>query len=50
MTAHDILQEIVARKISEKNADNALARAHGVHVPNLALKDKVSYHEESSLD
>jgi hypothetical protein len=29
MTAHDILQEMVARKISKKNADDALARAHG---------------------
>jgi hypothetical protein len=43
------LQEIVARKISEKNADDALARAHGVHAPNLALKAKVTYHEEASL-
>jgi hypothetical protein len=38
MTAHDILQEIVARKISEKNADDALAHARGVRAPNLALK------------
>jgi hypothetical protein len=50
MTAHNILQEIVARKISEKNADDALARARGVRVPNLSLKDKVSYHEEASLE
>jgi hypothetical protein len=50
MTAHDILQEIVARKISEKNANDALARARGVHAPNLALKAKVSYHEEASLE
>jgi hypothetical protein len=49
MTAHDILQEIVARKISEKNADDALARAHCVHAPNLALKAKVSFREEASL-
>jgi hypothetical protein len=49
MTAHDILQEIVARKISEKNADDALARARGVRAPNLALKAKVTYHEEASL-
>jgi hypothetical protein len=49
MTAHDILQEIVASKISEKNADDALARACGVRAPNLALKAKVSYHEEASL-
>jgi hypothetical protein len=49
MTTHDILQEIVARKISEKNADDALARARGVHAPNLALKAKVSLHEEASL-
>jgi hypothetical protein len=49
MTAHDILQEIVARKISEKNADDALAHARGVHAPNLALKAKVTYHEEASL-
>jgi hypothetical protein len=49
MTAHDILQEIIARKISEKNADDALARARGVRAPNLALKAKVTYHEESSL-
>jgi hypothetical protein len=49
MTAHDILQEIVARKISKNNADDALARAHGVRDPNLALKAKVSYHEEASL-
>jgi hypothetical protein len=38
MTTHDILQEIVARKIFEKNADDALARARGVRAPNLALK------------
>jgi hypothetical protein len=50
MTAHDILQEIVARKIAEKNAENALARARGVRAPNLALKAKVSYHEEASLE
>jgi hypothetical protein len=49
MTAHDILQEIVARKISEKNADDALAQEHGVCAPNLALKAKVSYYEEASL-
>jgi hypothetical protein len=49
MTAHDILQEIVARKISEKNANDALARARGVPAPNLALKAKVSFHEEASL-
>jgi hypothetical protein len=49
MTAHNILQEMVARKISEKNADDALARARGVCAPNLALKAKVSYHEEASL-
>jgi hypothetical protein len=49
MTAHDILQEIVTRKISEKNVDDDLACAHGVHAPNLALKAKVSYHEEASL-
>jgi hypothetical protein len=48
MTAHDILQEIMARKISEKNADDALAHARGVHAPNLALKAKVSLHEEAS--
>jgi hypothetical protein len=30
MSAHDILQEIVARKISEKNANDALAHARGV--------------------
>jgi hypothetical protein len=40
MTAHDILQEMVARKISEKNADDALARARGVRAPNLALRPK----------
>jgi hypothetical protein len=39
----------VARKISEKNADDALARARGVCAPNLALKAKVSFHEEASL-
>jgi hypothetical protein len=49
MTAHNILQEIVARKISKKNADDALAHARGVRAPNLALKAKVSYHEEASL-
>jgi hypothetical protein len=48
MIAHDILQEMVARKISKKNADDALARAHGVRAPNLALA-KVSYHEEANL-
>jgi hypothetical protein len=50
MMAHDILQEIVARKIAEKNADDALARAHGVRASNLALKAKVSYPEEASLE
>jgi hypothetical protein len=50
MATHDILQEIVARKIVEKTADDALARARGVHAPNLALKAKVSYHEEASLE
>jgi hypothetical protein len=50
MTAHDILQEIVARKIAKKNAGDALACARGVHAPNLALKAKVLYHEEASLD
>jgi hypothetical protein len=30
MSAHDILQEMMARKISEKNVDDALARARGV--------------------
>jgi hypothetical protein len=49
MTAHDILQEIMARKISEKNADDALAHARGVRAPNLSLKAKVSLHEEASL-
>jgi hypothetical protein len=33
MTAHYILQEIVARKIAEKNADDALGRARGVCAP-----------------
>jgi hypothetical protein len=47
--AHEILQEIVARKITEKNVDDALARARAVCAPNLALKAKVSYHEEASL-
>jgi hypothetical protein len=50
MKTHDILQEIVARKISEKNADDALACARGFRAPNLALKAKVSYHEEASLE
>jgi hypothetical protein len=49
MTAHDILQEMVARKISKKNANDALAQARGVRAPNLALKAKVSYHEEARL-
>jgi hypothetical protein len=49
MTARDILQEIVAIKIFEKNANDALAQARGVRAPNLALKAKVSYHEEASL-
>jgi hypothetical protein len=49
MSAHDILQEMMARKISKKNADDAVARAHGVRAPNLALKAKVSLHEEASL-
>jgi hypothetical protein len=40
---------MMARKISKKNADDALARARGVRAPNLALKAKVTYHEESSL-
>jgi hypothetical protein len=37
-------------RFSEKNADDALARARGVHAPNLALKAKVSYHEEACLE
>jgi hypothetical protein len=49
MSAHDILQEMMARKISEKNVDDALACARGVRAPNLALKAKVSLHEEASL-
>jgi hypothetical protein len=49
MTAHDILREIMARKVSKKNADDALARARGVRAPNLALKAKLSLHEEASL-
>jgi hypothetical protein len=40
---------MMARKISEKNTDDALARARGVRAPNLALKAKVTYHKESSL-
>jgi hypothetical protein len=40
----------VARKISEKNTDDALAHARGVRAPNLALKAKVSYYEEASLE
>jgi hypothetical protein len=50
MTAHDILHEIVATRIAQKNADDALARAHGVHAPNLALKANVSHHEEASVE
>ena len=50
MTAHDILQEIVARKNSEKNADDALARARGVRAPNLALKAKLSHQDEASME
>jgi hypothetical protein len=42
MSAHDILQEMVARKIFEKNADDALARACGVRAPNLAWGDQSS--------
>src|SRR6266699_680389 len=49
MTAHDILQEIVARRISEKNVDDALARARGVRAPNLALKAKLSHQDEASM-
>jgi hypothetical protein len=49
MTAHDIFQDIVARKISKKNADDTLTHVRGVCAPNLALKAKVSYHEEASL-
>jgi hypothetical protein len=48
MNANDILQEIVAMRIAEKNEDDALAHARGVRAPNLALKDKVSHHEEAS--
>jgi hypothetical protein len=46
MMAHEILQEIIARKIAEKNADDALAHARAVCAPNLSLKAKVSYHEK----
>jgi hypothetical protein len=35
MMTYDILQEIVARKIAEKNADDALARARGVRALTL---------------
>jgi hypothetical protein len=48
MNANDILQEIVAMRIADKNEDDALAHACGVHAPNLALKAKVSHHEEAS--
>jgi hypothetical protein len=50
MIGNDILQEIIAMRIAENNADDALARAHGVHTPNLALKAKVSHHEEASVE
>jgi hypothetical protein len=50
ITAHDILQEIVAMRIAEKNMGDALAHAHGVHTPNLVLKAKVSHHEESRVE
>jgi hypothetical protein len=33
MTTHYILQEIVARKIAEKNVDDALGSARGVRAP-----------------
>jgi hypothetical protein len=45
MTTNDVLQEIIAMKISKKNADDALARA-----PNLALKAKVYHHEEARVE
>jgi hypothetical protein len=44
------LQEIIAIRIAEKNADDALAHARGVRAPNLALKAKVSHHEEASME
>jgi hypothetical protein len=50
MTAHDILKEIVSMRIAEKNTDDNLAHARGVHAPNLALKAKVSHHEESRVE
>jgi hypothetical protein len=50
MTAHDILQEILAMRIAKKNADDALARASGFRSPNLALKANVSHHEEASVE
>jgi hypothetical protein len=50
MTAHDILQEIVARRIVKNNADDVLAHARGVRAPNLALKAKAYLHEEASVE
>jgi hypothetical protein len=45
VTANDILQEIIAMRIAEKSADDALARA-----PNIAMKAKVSHREEASIE
>jgi hypothetical protein len=48
MNANDILKEIVAMTIAEKNEDDALAHAQGVRAPNLDFNAKVSHHEEAS--
>jgi hypothetical protein len=46
MSSNDVLNEIIAMKISEKNVDDALACAHGTDNPNLDLKAKVAHKQE----
>jgi hypothetical protein len=50
MMANDILQNIIAMRISEKNANGALACARGLRAPNIALKAKVSHYEDARVE
>jgi hypothetical protein len=43
ISSNDVLNEIIAMKISKNNAEDALAHARGLREPNLALKAKVTH-------
>ena len=51
MTSNEVMQEMAAFKVAAKNAEDARARAIGMHKGgNLALKAKVVENEEESSD